>query len=102
MEAGSLSYFGQDGGRSQFYKFHQIVWCVSDIFLIRENRISLSFIPWQLIWNLWVIDKLCYHWGFLKEGGLLQTSRTIAERKEEVMLVDPVFNCLLLSSSLEY
>ena len=32
MEAGSLSYFGEDGGRSQFYKFHQIVWCVSDIF----------------------------------------------------------------------
>lgn len=29
-------------------------------------------IPWQLIGNLWVMDEVLYHWGFLKERGFFK------------------------------
>lgn len=75
---------------------------VSLTFFNKGEKNQFEFYPTAVNMELGGYRSALLPLGVLEREGLLQTSRTIAERREEVMLVDPLFNCLLFSSSLEY
>lgn len=75
---------------------------VSLTFFNKGEKNQFEFYPMAVNMELVGYRAALLPLGVLEREGLLQTSRTMAERREEVMLLDLVLNCLLFSSSLEY